>query len=146
MPSFGSRSIGVGVITLDTSALLTLFNSRDPDHEAVRDAVVADPGPRLLPAGILGELTYLIDERFGVDALDRFLVDVERGVYTVDCGENDFPRIRDLVGRYADLPLGFADASVIACAERSGGKVVALDRDFVVVSGEGRIQVLPTND
>ncbi|MFL5796358.1 MAG: hypothetical protein ACJ77A_00285 [Actinomycetota bacterium] len=50
----------------------------------------------------------------------------------------------DRVSRYADLPLGFHDASVVACAERSGGRVLTLDeRDFRVVAGEGRIEVLP---
>jgi uncharacterized protein len=52
--------------------------------------------------------------------------------------------VRRLVQRYADLPLGFADASVIACAERNGGRVLSLDkRDFGVVAREGRITLLP---
>jgi len=46
---------------------------------------------------------------------------------------------------YADLPLGFADATVIACAERSGRKVLTLDRrHFGVVAREDTIEVLPT--
>ena len=58
--------------------------------------------------------------------------------------QGDFARIRELVGRYADLPLGFADASVIACAERNGGRVLTFDaRDFGVVAREGTIQPLP---
>jgi len=52
--------------------------------------------------------------------------------------------VRVLVNRYAGLPLGFADAAVIACAERSGGAVLSLDRrDLGVVAREGRILVLP---
>jgi predicted nucleic acid-binding protein len=48
------------------------------------------------------------------------------------------------VWRYADLPLGFADASVIACAERHGGRVLTLDlRHFGVVAGEGRLTLIP---
>jgi hypothetical protein len=44
------------------------------------------------------------------------------------------------VRRYESLPIGFADASVIACAERSGKRVMTLDRrDFSVVAREGRI-------
>lgn len=34
-------------------------------------------------------------------------------------------RIGELLGRYADLRLGLADACVIACAERYGGRVLA---------------------
>jgi len=51
---------------------------------------------------------------------------------------------RNLARRYADLPLGYADAAVIACAERSRGLVLTLDmRDFGVVAREGTIQILP---
>jgi predicted nucleic acid-binding protein len=62
----------------------------------------------------------------------------------LDCGDDDIPRIRGLASRYEDLPLGFADASVVACAERNGGRVVTLDdRDFAVVAREEAIVVLP---
>jgi predicted nucleic acid-binding protein len=64
--------------------------------------------------------------------------------YTIDYGETDLARIRELVARYADLSLGFVDAAVIACAERSGGRVLTFDlRDFGVVAAEGTITVLP---
>ena len=53
-------------------------------------------------------------------------------------------RIRLLVRRYADLPLGFVDAAVIACAERRGGRVLTLDRrHFGVVGREGTLTLLP---
>jgi len=46
--------------------------------------------------------------------------------------------------RYADLPLGFSDAAVIACAERSGGSVLTFDRrDFEVVARDVPITVVP---
>jgi uncharacterized protein len=54
------------------------------------------------------------------------------------------PRIRRLVSRYANLPLGAADASVVVCGERTGASVVTLDqRDFGLVAREGRIRLLP---
>ncbi len=66
------------------------------------------------------------------------------GSYTLDCGEQDIPRIRELVRRHADFPLGFADAAVIACAERNGGRVLTLDmRHFGVVAREGTLILLP---
>jgi hypothetical protein len=49
------------------------------------------------------------------------------------------------VRRYRDLPLGFADAAVIACAEDNDGRVLTFDRrDFDVVSREGTIAVQPS--
>jgi predicted nucleic acid-binding protein len=47
------------------------------------------------------------------------------------------------LARYRDLPLGFADAAVVAMAERNGGLVLSLDRHFHMVAQEGTIRVLP---
>ncbi|MDQ6773673.1 MAG: PIN domain-containing protein, partial [Candidatus Dormibacteraeota bacterium] len=110
---------------------------------AIRQALEADPGPLLVPAGILAEITYLVGNRLGARVLDAFLLDLEAGAFSLECGELDFSRIRDLVSRYRDMPLGAADASVVACAERNGGRVLTLDRHFGIVAREGRIEVLP---
>jgi len=88
-------------------------------------------------------VAYLVEQRIP-SALDPFLADLQSGAFSLDCGESDLPRIRELVARYDDLRLDFADAAVIACAERNGGLVLTLDvRDFGVVGREGTIQVLP---
>jgi predicted nucleic acid-binding protein len=131
------------LITLDTSALLPLLSRRDPQHDRMRAAVAGNRGPYLVPAGILAELGYLIARRAGQSGLGVLLDDLITGALTYDCGDRDLPRVRELVDRYSDLPLGVADASVVACAERNGGRVLALDRDFSVVAKEGTITVLP---
>jgi predicted nucleic acid-binding protein len=76
--------------------------------------------------------------------LDAVLRSLQEGELTLDCGERDFPRIRELVGRHADVDLGFADASVVACAERNGGAVLSFDRrGFGIVAREGTISLRP---
>ncbi|CAN5712577.1 hypothetical protein BH24ACT18_BH24ACT18_17180 [soil metagenome] len=133
-----------GLITLDTSGLFALLNRRDRSHEQVRAAFVEDVGPYLVPAGILAEIAYMIERRLGLDVLTAFVSDLETGRFVLECGEEDLGRVGDLVRRYEDLPLGFADASAISCAERNGGKVLTLDlRHFGVVAAEGTISLLP---
>jgi predicted nucleic acid-binding protein len=132
------------MITLDTSGVIALLNRKDPDHAPARAALLEDPGPWLVPAGILAEVAYLVETNLRLEVLEAWLYDLETGVYTLECGEQDLPRTRELIRRYADLPLGFADAAVIACAERHGGRVLTLDlRDFGVVAREGRITLAP---
>jgi predicted nucleic acid-binding protein len=132
------------LITLDTSGIVAALVRDDSGHVAVRAALTADPGPYFVPVGILAEVAYLFESRNRSEVLDAFLVDLESDGYTLDCGENDLPEIRLLMRRYADLLLGFADAAVIACAERHGGRVLTLDlRHFGVVAREGRITLLP---
>lgn len=132
------------VVALDTSATFALMNRRDPEHERVRAAFEKETGPFIVPAGTLAEITYLIRERLGERALDEFLRNLQIGALTLDCGENDFARIRELALGYGNLPLGVADAAVIACTERRGGRVMTLDRrEFAVVAAEGSITVIP---
>lgn len=103
-----------------------------------------DMGPHLVPAGILAEIAYMIERRLDLEVLTTFVSDLETGRYVLECGEEDLGRVGELVRRYEDLPLGFADASVISCAERNGGSVLTLDtRHFGVVAAEGRISLLP---
>jgi uncharacterized protein len=131
-------------LTLDTSALVSLANRRDPGHRRARAAMEEDRGPCVVPAGILAEAAYVLQARLGPATVEAFLRDLEEGRMLLDCGEEDLPRIRELIVRYSDMPLGFADASVVACAERRGGGVLTLDRrDFDVVAGEIPLRVLP---
>jgi uncharacterized protein len=131
------------VITLDTSGLYALLNRRDPDHGRASDALSAAGRPFLVPMAIMAEIAYLIEQRMP-PALDPFLGDLHGGAFSLDCGEADLARIRALLDRYADLSLGFADAAVIACAERSGGAMLTFDhRDFGPVAREGAIRILP---
>ena len=137
--------MGRALITLDTSALYALLDRRDRDHLAVRGALERDGGPFVVPVGILAEIGYLTERRLGRHALDALLEDLETGAYSLDDAlADDLPRIRALTHRYADLPLGFADAAVVACAERNAGRVLTLDDDFAVVAREGTIVVVAT--
>jgi predicted nucleic acid-binding protein len=131
------------VLTLDTSGILAAQNERDPHHSEALVALQADSGPFIVPAGIMAEATYMIEARLGPNVLDTFLGDLEEGAFALDSGEGDLPRVRALITRYRDLPLDYADASVIACAERNGGRVLTYDlRHFAVVGRERTVQLI----
>ncbi|WP_219418556.1 type II toxin-antitoxin system VapC family toxin [Pseudonocardia nigra] len=87
-------------------------------------------GPLLMPAPVLTEVCYLLETRRGPELEADFLSDVADGVIElVDLTRVDVARMVELVRRYADLPLGAADASVIAIAERLGiTDIATLDR------------------
>lgn len=103
-----------------------------------------ETGPLLIPVALLGEAGYMVEEWLGASTLRRLIADMRAGFYVLDCGERDLGRIETLVERYADLRLGFADACVIACAERRGGRVLTTDRrHFRIVAREGTIELVP---
>jgi uncharacterized protein len=131
------------VIVLDTSAILALLDLDDPDHARSAAAFRGEAPPFVVPAGILGEVGYLIEAKLGTAAVVDFVGDLARQTLILDCGDGDFQRVGELIERYRDLRLGLADASVIACAERSGARVLTLDfRDFGPVAREGRIELV----
>ena len=132
------------MITLDTSAIYSLLNRSDEHHTTTNTVLATERGPLVVPVSILSELAYLVETRHGQSVLNQFFEDIEQAEYLLDCGEDDFPRIRQLIARYSDLPLGFADAAVIACAERRRGRILTYDqRHFPVVAREGTITLLP---
>jgi uncharacterized protein len=96
---------------------------------------------------VITEVVYLVETRLGVPAELRFLGDLAAGNLVPEpVAPPDWLRIAELVGRYRDLPLGTADASVVAAAERLGvTEVATLDRrHFSVVRPlKGPFTLLP---
>lgn len=104
----------------------------------------AETKPFLVPGAILGELADVVGLRPRRGGRNTLLGDFAADRYRLDCGEQDLPRVRERVPRYADLRLGLVDAAVTAGAERNGGRVMTLNlRHVGVVAREGRLTVLP---
>ena len=134
------------MITLDTSAIVALVNRADRHHGDAARALAEFRGPTVVPLGIMAEVTYVLSSRLAPAASTIFLQGLEQGESLLDCGDGDIPRIRELMERYADLRLGYADAAVIVCAERNGGRVMTFDRrDFEVVARDVPISLVPSD-
>jgi predicted nucleic acid-binding protein len=118
------------VIVVDTGPLYAQADRNDSHHEACRELLATHPGPLIVPVLAIGEATYLIGKRQGPKFEALLLADVAAGNFIADpVAPTDWLRIAELVVKYQDLPLGTADASVVACAERLGVTTIAtLDR------------------
>jgi predicted nucleic acid-binding protein len=131
---------------VDTGPLYATVDIDDMDHAACR-AVLERPDLELVvPALVVAEAAYLVGRRLG-PAIEAAFV---RGLAELEV-EAPLPEewhvIADLVERYADFPLGTADASVVSLADRLDTTlVVTLDRRHfgVVRTATGRpFQLLP---
>ena len=132
------------MVVLDTSVLVAFLDAEDQWNVPVTQALRPHAGALVIPVAILSEVAHFIERDLGQQALRVFVDDIVTGAYGIDCGQQDWPRILELVDRYADLGLGLADAAVIACAERRKAAVATLDfRHFGAVAREGRISILP---
>jgi hypothetical protein len=124
--------------------LIARLNRYDLHHVETVAIVNAERSPLLVPAATIPEVDHFLLHRGRGVGIDRLLADLIAVHLMLDHGEPDLPRIHELVQRYADLPLGYVDAAVIACAERNGGRVLTFDlRHFGVVAREGTIAIVP---
>jgi hypothetical protein len=125
------------VIVVDTGPLVALVNSSDADHQRCVQWIEVIDEPLLVPNTVLTEVCYLLQRRCGSKVEARFLRELaadDRFTLVPILGE-DLPRVAELVETYEDFPLGGADASVVAVAERLGvARIATLDRrHFTVV-------------
>ena len=75
--------------------------------------------PLSVPVTALPEAAWLIGVRLGPRVEAAFVRGFADGVQDVEpLVEADLTRAADLMTTYADLPLGFVDASIVAMAER----------------------------
>jgi predicted nucleic acid-binding protein len=128
------------VIILDTSGLLAAIDGSQRHHQAAAAALRAAMPPRILSPFVLAELDYLLATRVGSDAQDALLEQVASGAYQLaPFDQSDVDGARTILGRYRDLELGIADASIVVLAERHGtNDLLTLDeRHFRAVRGPG---------
>lgn len=118
------------MLIVDTGPLVALLNRHDRDHERCARLLESHPGELLVTPYVLTEACYLVARHVSPTAEINLVLAVAAGDLTqVDCTTDDLARMADLMLRYRDFPLGVADASVVALAERYQAKEVAtLDR------------------
>lgn len=122
-------------LVLDTSVIVALLVQEDPDRERCVAAVNALDENLVVPAPALVEIDYWL-RRFGAVAGWRQFVDqIAAGEYRLHRGDDrELQRAAELEVKYADLGLGFVDASIVAACETLGEtKVATLDRRHLSV-------------
>jgi len=126
------------VILLDTSGLLSaLFVDQRHHAECARVLREVD-GPLVLSPFVLAELDYLVGKLAGVEAELRLLTDVSRGAYELATfTTEDVEHAQGLIGRFRDLHIGLADASLVVLADRLNARsILTLDaRHFRALHG-----------
>jgi uncharacterized protein len=124
------------MLIVDTGPLVAMLNAKDRHHEVCTGLLRRFRGQIIVPAPIVTEVAYFLQIEPGPAVEAAFLDALARGELVVeDITAQDFARMAELVRQYADFPLGTADASVIAVAERLGATHIATidHRHFRVV-------------
>lgn len=110
----------------DTGVLYALADISDRWHARVRDWWSASQRRVAIPVTVLPEVSYLLATRIGPSAELAFIRSLADGELELEQLErDDVLRSVELMQRYADMPLGFVEATVVAVAERLGTREVA---------------------
>lgn len=134
------------MILLDAGPMVALLRRADQHHAPCVAALrrVRHPLGTVWPA--VTEAMFLLADR--PDAQSALAAKLEAGAITVlPLDRRDVPRIRELMSKYADLPMDFTDAALVRAAERDGiDTVFTTDRrDFSVyrILGRRRFRIVP---
>lgn len=121
------------MILVDTGPLVAAFRRSDKNHATCRNKLRTLPGPFASSLNVLTEAFHLLTP--GSNGADDLRTLVSEGFLKILLPEEaDIARAFALMEQYRDLPMDFADASIIAAAETLKTlKVFTLDRrDFAV--------------
>lgn len=121
------------MIIVDTRAFIGLFNKNDEYHVSARASFSNISEPLITTYPVVTETCYLLYNRLGHHYQINFLMSIaKRTVKVFDFQENDILRMTELMERYCNLPMDFADASLVVLAEQLGhGRILTSDRrDF----------------
>jgi hypothetical protein len=135
-----------GELLLDTGALVSLLDRSQTHHQKCRRAFADWAGPVVSTEAVLTEATRLLGGVRGgrTACVDFFL---SGGALLVPSNATSLRRVRTLLDTYADLPMDFADATLVALAEELDcTSVLTTDRtDFSVyrLHGRRRFRLVP---
>lgn len=135
-----------GELILDTGALVSLLDTAQTLHVPCREFYEAWDHPVVSTEAVLTEATHLLGRIHGgrQACLDFFLAG---GAVLVPATSAALRRSRELLDKYADLPMDYADSTLVVLAEEVGSDLIFTTdrRDFSVyrASGNRRFELKP---
>ena len=123
------------MLLVDTGIFVAVADRSEPRHAECAE-LFRTRDDLAVTSSVVPKTAWLIEARFGPTAEARFLTLVTSSRFAIlDLRPEDYQRAIDLITTYADLGLGFVDASIVAVAERLALSTIATfnHRDFAVV-------------
>jgi predicted nucleic acid-binding protein len=131
----------LNTVLVDAGPLIALFDRDDNYHEAVKDFLSKGQYKFVSTAAVLMEVSYMLNFSVGAQ-MDFFEWVLKKGLilYDVECG--GIYRIIQLIRKYSDLPIDFADATLVLAAEKTGIRsIISIDSDFDIYRLPGKEKI-----
>jgi len=128
-------------ILIDAGPFIALFDVNDNMHQKIKDFFVGHNYCYISTLAVFAEVSHMLD--FSTKAQHDFYEWVmHKGVIINDINQHDMPRIVELTKKYSDLPMDFADATLVVAAEKSGiREIISLDKDFDIYRLPGKEKI-----
>jgi predicted nucleic acid-binding protein len=128
-------------ILIDAGPLIALFDRDDAYHRKVVEFIKDRPYQFITTLAVITEVSYMLNFNVNVQ-IDFFEWILRQGVSIADIGQDDIPGITAMIKKYQDLPMDFADASLMRVAERSHlMSILSIDSDFNIYRLPGNRRV-----
>jgi hypothetical protein len=129
-------------VIVDTGPIIALFDAGDSYHPRALDFVRSVRARLLSTMAVVSEAMYMLQD--SLQARQDLLAWIKVGGITlVEPEDGDFERVSQLIEKYADLPMDFTDAVVVALCERLGiNHIASVDRDFAIYRYKGRTKFI----
>jgi len=117
---------------VDAGPLIALFDRNDGYHGRVVDFMRSFEGRLVTSWAVVTEVLHMLD--FNVNVQLDFLKWLERGAIEIpDLKSGHISRIIELTAKYDDVPMDFADATLMALSESEKlREIITIDSDFYV--------------
>ena len=124
-------------ILVDSGILLSYYQQQEPLHQAVIAFFDQNTAQLITSPICIAEVLWLLgnpDNPGVLAAQNHLLSAVSRGgIEVINLLPEDYARVAELNGRYADLPGDFADLTLVSISERLDvAEILTLDSDFDV--------------
>jgi predicted nucleic acid-binding protein len=119
-------------VLIDAGPLIALFDKDDFYHKSVKKFISINNCKLVTTTAVITETTHMLD--FNVQTQIDFLKWInDKGVAIYEIQQKDIQRIIDLSVKYSDIPMDFADATLVVAAEQTGiRKIISIDSDFEI--------------
>lgn len=120
------------MIAVDAGPIVALFDKSDDYHNVCHKVIKSLRPPLTTTLPVLTETFHLLNFSWQLqDALWAFVAEGNLSVYSLD--PSLLRECRKLMEKYRDLPMDFADASLVAVADKENILTIfTLDKDFRV--------------
>ena len=117
---------------IDTGPVVALFDNSDRHYRNSLDFMKTNDLQLYITLPVITEVMFLLD--FNVNAQTDFLLWIYSGALEIsEINQDDLKRISHLMKKYHELPMDFADASIVSTCEKLDTLyVVTIDSDFEI--------------